>query len=149
MSSPSPSKALGNVAPASAANAVAWSRPSLLTTPTTCTCPPAVSDSCCISGSSSRQGPHQLAHRFTTVGTPGARPRSSVPPPRQSNVSGGGSAGPAPRGPRRRGAGRGGVRLLGARQQVAGGVGRVVPPAGEGRRDVPGAAAGQDPGEDE
>src|SRR4051794_36552892 len=89
MSSPSPSNALGKVAPASDANDVAWSTPSLLTTPTTCTCPPAASENCCMRGGSSRQGPHQLAQRFTTVGTPGARPRFSVPPPRQSKASGG------------------------------------------------------------
>ena len=43
------------------------------------TCPPAASANCCISGSSSRQGAHQLPQRLTTVGTPGARPRSSDP----------------------------------------------------------------------
>src|SRR3712207_8785305 len=82
MSSPSPSKALGKVAPASAAKDAACGAPSRLMTPTTDSRSPPASASCWTSGSSSRQGPHQLAQRFTTVGTPGARPRSSDPPPR-------------------------------------------------------------------
>ena len=63
--------------------------PSRLATPSTRSRSPPASASCCTSGSSSRHGPHQLAQRLTTVGTPGARLRSSVPPPKQSKTRGG------------------------------------------------------------
>src|SRR3954471_12526768 len=101
MRSPCPSNALGNVTPASEAKLSACGLPSLLTTPSTRTLPaagrahspstrtlPAAARSNCSStGSSSRQGVHQLPQRLTSVGTPGAFARSSVPPPRQEKRS--------------------------------------------------------------
>src|SRR3954447_17272106 len=95
MSAPSPSKALGNVTPASAANESACGIPSLLITPTTRTLLPAAPANCWSTGISSRQGGHQLPQRLTTVGTPGAFPRSSDPPPGQSKDSAGSSSAPA------------------------------------------------------
>src|SRR3954447_6888176 len=87
MRSPCPSNALGNVTPASEAKLCACGLPSLLTTPSTRTLPAAARSNCWRTGSSSRQGGHQLPQRLTSVGTPGAFARSSVPPPRQEKRS--------------------------------------------------------------
>src|SRR3954449_6886984 len=137
--------------PASSANEALCEAPSRLATPSTRTLSPATSASCWTSGSSSRHGPHQLAQRLSTVGTPGARLRSSVPPPKQSNTVAGRSLSAAgPRGGAGPGGGGGAVSggpagRVGARGEV--GVQLVEVAAGRGRRCVvlglPGGATGE------